>query len=1578
MSVPGADRLARQHQRDLATITAGVTSVVANTALGADPSDIATWYWGVVDGLLVRVQVGYAQARRSSVDYLRKHAAMNGVDLRPVPSSFNAQQARTSLRVTGPVAFKRAIAAGLDDEQAIRSMATQMSGSAQRLTLQGDRDTFESTLLSGEGIVGWRRRLAGKGCGFCSMLASRGAVYVSRKSATTAKDGLRYHDHCRCWPEPMYEHESEPPEVRTLQRQWDRITAGESGKDAARAWRNHWENRATAVGRARMGLAAAQPSGLEAPGGAALAVRPVFASARSVPDLKGAIRAEMRRITGRDLLVQLPDTASLSTWREYAEGLARAAERFPDVRLREISWFNQPGTHYAQAGGQVVSFNAAWSSIEARAKLLRALKGDVSGWDGGRHGWSTRSGGSPLSVAVHEFGHLLDLDYLGERVQGQVLRLVERRSAAANMAADDFVAREISVYATSDARELVAEAFADVMLRGEAASVLSRDIFGLIEVEYRKGVTAAASSATAPARATAGGMNALTVPQLRALAKERGITVPAGAKKADLVRLLDEGPPPVGAAPAMGQMSVAELRAYARSLDVDVPAGAARADIISAVNRRIVVTDRLAKAEAAQLSSLAQQIENGASARAITHRARASMRALRLEPVGADGKVLTGTTGRAAGYVWRRPGGDVRLDGAAPAGFDAIERLEFASAQRMDRVALDAEHGRPLTRLQASPAAHTMTRGQADDWAAGSKIPFDLQHGTTPESAKSIAQSGFDIERLGTKTDGGNLGAGFYLNPVGAPSYGKARGYGATLTVRARVDKVMLTSSRDYARARAVEDYIDVLHSQGNDAARRYLDARVIPSTVDGRFAPPQGTTNADLIGTISDKQVARYLALRREGKPSGFVLRERALDEGYDAIIWDMPGTVIPGFPVRDGATWFEVNILRASDVVVIEPSSIKFPRGSLPPGVLRRSDAALRDLSGQARTAARQAEIDAARAYSDLARRLDEMVDNAGTQRALLHAINSAGRKGSIAEVDLLRLRDAVTRPAELRTIARSMAGREGVDLGDLTGVRLTFDRSRHEPIGADILDGADIIVVRPGATLHLGDEVIQLERAAVRVDTEAAALRAAQARQASVDDARKVSAVLAELDELAENGASKAVLRERLDVAVKRLGTPPPVVAALRKAIDGTPATLRKALGAQARKAGLDPTDAAGMITRFDPKVHKAAPGATLKAGDVIAVVRPGHTLRLGDEAVQLDKAIVKTWSRDDALAAARKVLAGKPTAAALAKAGITKTAAPSTRLVSYDPAKHQLPDGVTLAKGAKVRVTEPGYTVTVGGETVVVRKATAEVVEAPVKVPAPRRSAALADVSKAAGTSKPRRGIVQGRNLVNNDDAIRRAYEAGLQDGTWGPSGAGAGAQGGGRFIPDEGGYQAHLSLARELGFDGLPRVVTDLDEWSRMEAAGYTPLYRAWGWGTDRKGTDLARQYLEGPLHVGGGFGAGTNMSNDIATALFYAEKIRYERIPDSALVGFLLHPKAKVASYPKIVAERDAYLAKLPAGPAATARRALFEDVGTFAMARGYDAMVVRQGESTLLRKPGIEEWVIFNRTKIVALGKMS
>lgn len=71
---------------------------------------------------------------------------------------------------------------------------------------QAGRDATVVALELQAEPVGWARRLTGaENCGFCVMLASRGAVYKSEHSAKYRSDMRRFHDGCDCEVVPVYD-----------------------------------------------------------------------------------------------------------------------------------------------------------------------------------------------------------------------------------------------------------------------------------------------------------------------------------------------------------------------------------------------------------------------------------------------------------------------------------------------------------------------------------------------------------------------------------------------------------------------------------------------------------------------------------------------------------------------------------------------------------------------------------------------------------------------------------------------------------------------------------------------------------------------------------------------------------------------------------------------------------------------------------------------------------------------------------------------------------------------------------------------------------------------------------------------------------------------------------------------------------------------------------------------------------------------------------------------------------------------------------------------------------------------------
>lgn len=237
MPSPAANALTSRHRSELAAVGRAVVRPVRATARAAVVSDVDGWFEQTLERLLAVVRAGWQVSAGSADRYLRQHAAAEGRIVAPVRGVWTPARVVTSLRVTGPVAFKRSVALYGSPERARLTMADTLAAAAARQALAGDRDTVMRTVENSDAIVGWRRVTDGDPCAFCALLASRGAVY----SKATAD--FHAHDGDGCTPEPLYAQEDEPASVLALQEQWRQATAGTSGKAAIRAWRRSWDAR---------------------------------------------------------------------------------------------------------------------------------------------------------------------------------------------------------------------------------------------------------------------------------------------------------------------------------------------------------------------------------------------------------------------------------------------------------------------------------------------------------------------------------------------------------------------------------------------------------------------------------------------------------------------------------------------------------------------------------------------------------------------------------------------------------------------------------------------------------------------------------------------------------------------------------------------------------------------------------------------------------------------------------------------------------------------------------------------------------------------------------------------------------------------------------------------------------------------------------------------------------------------------------------------------------------------------------------------------------------------------------------
>jgi hypothetical protein len=171
----------------------------------------------------------YQQARRA--------AGVLGEAPRVVVPPLPEPLITATLDSTGPYGLLGRIKTGQQLAQANENTGVVLSGAAQRLISNGARQAVLRSVEADAKAVAWMRVTSASPCAFCALLSGRGPVYHSEKSA-----GFEAHNSCACVAAPCFSHEDVAAlKDNPLAAQWKQVTRGKSGKDALRAWRQHWD-----------------------------------------------------------------------------------------------------------------------------------------------------------------------------------------------------------------------------------------------------------------------------------------------------------------------------------------------------------------------------------------------------------------------------------------------------------------------------------------------------------------------------------------------------------------------------------------------------------------------------------------------------------------------------------------------------------------------------------------------------------------------------------------------------------------------------------------------------------------------------------------------------------------------------------------------------------------------------------------------------------------------------------------------------------------------------------------------------------------------------------------------------------------------------------------------------------------------------------------------------------------------------------------------------------------------------------------------------------------------------------------
>lgn len=111
----------------------------------------------------------------------------------------------------------------------LEAARTNVSGVMDRLVLDVGRQTFLDAVHADRKAKGWARVPEPAACAFCALLATRGAVYRTERSASFLS-----HDHCRCHVQAVFNSYEPSAQIRQWQSVYDEAKRTASGPKATR------------------------------------------------------------------------------------------------------------------------------------------------------------------------------------------------------------------------------------------------------------------------------------------------------------------------------------------------------------------------------------------------------------------------------------------------------------------------------------------------------------------------------------------------------------------------------------------------------------------------------------------------------------------------------------------------------------------------------------------------------------------------------------------------------------------------------------------------------------------------------------------------------------------------------------------------------------------------------------------------------------------------------------------------------------------------------------------------------------------------------------------------------------------------------------------------------------------------------------------------------------------------------------------------------------------------------------------------------------------------------------------------
>ena len=135
---------------------------------------------------------------------------------------------------------------GTPDQTAVENAEKALESSLEQIVLDQSRTAIIDAVQDDREAIGWARVTEPGACYFCAMLATRGAVYKSRDTASFQAH-RRYPNgtggDCRCHVEPVFNAYEPSAQIRQWQADYKRLKKEKGGKLSLIEWRRAVEGR---------------------------------------------------------------------------------------------------------------------------------------------------------------------------------------------------------------------------------------------------------------------------------------------------------------------------------------------------------------------------------------------------------------------------------------------------------------------------------------------------------------------------------------------------------------------------------------------------------------------------------------------------------------------------------------------------------------------------------------------------------------------------------------------------------------------------------------------------------------------------------------------------------------------------------------------------------------------------------------------------------------------------------------------------------------------------------------------------------------------------------------------------------------------------------------------------------------------------------------------------------------------------------------------------------------------------------------------------------------------------------------